>query len=234
MLINIAICDDEKAQIDNLKKFVSQWANEYNFNVNISEFKSAEHFLFYYEDNKNFNILLLDIEMGKLNGIDLAKKIRTENEAVQIIFITGFPDFISEGYEVSALHYLMKPVGREKLCDVLNKAVAKLKKEEKSLVINNTKINLSEILYIEAFAHSCEFTLLSGDKIKSSQKISALESELKSAFIRCHRSYIVGIRHIKHIDKTEILLDNGGAVPLSRRLYTDVNKAFIAYFREIC
>ncbi len=233
MLINIAICDDEKAQIDNLKKLVSHWANEYNFNVSISEFESAESFLFHYEDEKNFDILLLDIEMGELNGVELAKKIRTENETVQIVFITGFPDFIAEGYEVSALNYLMKPVSGEKLYEVLNKAVTKISKEEKNLVINNTKVKLSEILFIEAFAHSCEIAVLSGDKIKSSQKISLLENELNSEFIRCHRSYIVGIRHIKQIDKSEIILDNGDIVPLSRRLYTDVNKAFIKYFKGV-
>ncbi len=236
MLINIAICDDEKVQIDNLKKLVGYWANELNYNVNLKEFESAENFLFNYEENKNYDVLLLDIEMGNLSGVELAKKIRIDNDDIQIIFITGFPNFIAEGYEVSALNYLMKPVSDEKLYEVLNKAVTKIKKQEKFLIINNTKIKLSEILYIEAFSHSCEITLLNGDKIKSSQKISALENKLKLSFIhefiRCHRSYIVGVRHIRKIDKSEIILDNDGCVPLSRRLYTNVNKAFIAYFKE--
>lgn len=60
--------------------------------------------MFHYTTDKSFDILLLDIEMGSINGVELAKQIRKDNEGLQIIFITGFPDFITEGYEVSALH----------------------------------------------------------------------------------------------------------------------------------
>ena len=73
-------------------------------------FPSAESFLFDYAEQKNYDFLLLDIEMPSMNGVELAQKIRQENNAVQIIFITGYSDFMAEGYEVSALHYLMKPV----------------------------------------------------------------------------------------------------------------------------
>ena len=84
---------------------------------------SAESFLFHYAEESDYDILLLDIEMGKINGIELARRIRHDNETIQIVFTTGYYDFISEGYEVSALQYLMKPVSYEKLESVLNKAV---------------------------------------------------------------------------------------------------------------
>ncbi len=234
MEIKIGICDDEQIQIDNVKKLVRNWADESNFCVKIQEFLSGESFIFHYEDDKNFDILLLDIEMGEINGVELAKKIRLENENVQIVFITGFADFMAEGYEVSALHYLMKPVSYDKLSEVLKKAVSLLNKQEKYILLDNIKVNPAEIMFVEAFAHNCQVTMLSEEKIKIARKISSLESELndeKLGFIRCHRSYLVGIRHIKKISKTEIILDNNSVIPLSRRLYTEVNKAFISYFR---
>ena len=83
-------------------------------------FPSAESFLFDYAEQKNYDFLLLDIEMPSMNGVELAQKIRQENNAVQIIFITGYSDFMAEGYEVSALHYLMKPVSFDKLSKVLH------------------------------------------------------------------------------------------------------------------
>lgn len=74
---------------------------------------SAEAFWFQYEEEKDYEILLLDIEMEQMNGIELATKLRTDDETIQIIFITGYPDYIAQGYEVAALHYLMKPVCAE-------------------------------------------------------------------------------------------------------------------------
>ncbi len=234
-MIKLAICDDEQIQIDNLNKLVCSWAKEFNLRVNTTHYTSAESFLFCYEEEKNFDILLLDIEMGEVNGVELAKRIRKDNERIQIIFITAFADFIAEGYDVSALHYLMKPVSKEKLFEVLNKAVERIKRQDKPLLTDNIKINPSEIAYIEAFARSCEIKLISGERVTSMAKISTLEGELNGdfcgEFIRCHRSYIVGIRHIKQITKTELLLDSGDVLPLSRRLYVDVNKAFISFFK---
>lgn len=75
---------------------------------------SAEKFLFHYADDKAWDILLLDIEMGAMDGVTMAKRVRQDNEAVQIVFITGYSDYIAEGYEVAALHYLMKPVNKDR------------------------------------------------------------------------------------------------------------------------
>jgi two-component SAPR family response regulator len=135
MKLNIAICDDEQTKLKYLHMIVCRWANERETTVDISTFESSESFLFIYAENKSFDILLLDIEMGKMNGVELAKHIRNGNETTQIIFITGFPDFISEGYEVAALHYLMKPVKEKKLFEVLDKAQKSLNQKQKSIVI---------------------------------------------------------------------------------------------------
>ena len=154
MTLNIAICDDEQNQIKYVKDIVSEWAEVKKHISVFSEFPSAEAFLFDYAENQNYDILLLDIEMAKMNGIDLAKKVREGNNRVQIVFITGYPDFMSEGFEVAALHYLMKPVKREKLLSVLDRAVENLGHKEESLVLETEngvlRVNFSEIMLAEA------------------------------------------------------------------------------------
>lgn len=169
--------------------------------------------------------------------------IRKDNEDAQIIFITGFPDHVAEGYEVSALHYLLKPVDEKKLFEVLEKAVSRLRKTEAVMIIESSgkKVRLyqKDIRYIEAFAHtSVIHTRYERYEVRKS--IGDIEAELSpDKFVRCHRSYIVGIRHINSITRNDVILDSSETekeitktIPLSRRLYDKVNKAFIKYFRE--
>lgn len=162
MKYKIAICDDMEQDAQYITSAVMKWAQKENYSVDIQVFSSAESFLFQYAEQKNYDILLLDIEMKNLNGIELAKRIRKENNTVQIIFITGFPDFVWEGYEVSALHYLIKPVSYEKLFQILNRAVDKLNKSEIALFFavdgETLRVDASKIVSIEAFAHSCIVT----------------------------------------------------------------------------
>jgi len=234
MIYNIAICDDEKVEIEYLTMLVNKWAAANKHVAVIEAFESAEALLFRYAENKSYDILLLDIEMGTMNGVELAQHIRRDNEAVQIVFITGFPDFIAEGYEVSALHYLMKPVSEAKLLSVLDKACKKRNKIERAMMLNITgesiRIPMSDILCVEAFGHSVVITTTT-DRYDAKQSISEIQSLLGDGFIRCHRSYIVGLKYIKRITKIEVILDNGKAIPLSRRSYDEVNQAFIRFFK---
>ena len=119
MAYRVAIVDDSNIDAEYVQSIVNAWARERQAGVQTQRFASAENFLFHYAEDKEWDILLLDIEMGAMDGISLAKRIRQDNETVQIVFVTGFGDYISEGYEVSALHYLMKPVKQEKLFAVI-------------------------------------------------------------------------------------------------------------------
>jgi DNA-binding LytR/AlgR family response regulator len=238
MNYSIAICDDNTADLEYVSTLVDEWSRNSQNIVNINIFPSAEAFLFNYEDDKDYDILLLDIEMGNMNGIELAKKVREENRSVQIVFITGFPDFIAEGYEVSALHYLIKPVSTDKLSAVLDRAVTNLGKSEKSVIftVNGEalRVSVGDIISVEAFAHSCAVTTVRKKfEVRSSMSDieKLLDDSFNHGFIRCHRSYIVGIRYIKSISKTDITLDNEEKIPLSRSNYNAVNQAFICYFR---
>ena len=149
----IAICDDFAADRKYLSSLCERWSRHNCYRIQISEFTSAENFLFYYAEKKDFDILLLDIEMGAMDGVTMARKLRQDNQTIQIIFITGYADYISDGYEVDALHYLMKPIQEEKLFTVLDRAVTKLIKNEKVLNIISQgemlRLPISQINYAE-------------------------------------------------------------------------------------
>jgi DNA-binding LytR/AlgR family response regulator len=232
--LHITICDDEEIELEYLAKLTQEWAVFNNITAVVLSFKSAEAFLFTYETDKSADILLLDIKMKQLDGVTLAKRLRAEGSKVQIVFITGLPGFIAEGYEVSALHYLMKPVSKEKLFTVLDKAVVLLKKGKEYILVETeelqTKVFHDEILYAEAFAHNTVIQTPNGG-VETRFYISELEQQLGENFLRVHRSYLVGLRHIRQITKTDVILDNGKAIPLSRRRYNAVNQGFINYYK---
>ena len=237
MEIKIAICDDEHKQAEYNKMLVSKWADTNNIKINIEMFGSAESFKSAWSKGQEFDILLLDIQMGGQNGVELAKNLRGKDNKLIIIFITALPDFINEGYDVFALHYLMKPINEDKLYEVLDRAVKHIAKNVTALFLpvdgENKRVAVGDIIYIESFAHFSEVVTVNG-ALKVKMPISELEQQLaqsSGSFTRCHRSYIVGLKYVDSITKTDIILDGGASLPLSRRLYGDVNKAMIKYFK---
>lgn len=229
MNLHIAICDDEQTEIKYLRTLVGHWADERGFAVHISTFESAESFLFTYEENKSFDILLLDIEMGKMNGVELAIKVRVFNKEVQIIFITGYMEYISDGYDVEALHYLLKPVTENKLFRVLGRAVEKLSRNERALLLDlggeSVRIPLYEIRFLEVQRNYVTIHAKENYTIKTT--LSEIEKELDDSFFRTGRSYIINLRYIRRITKTDVYISDGAIIPLSRGLYDALNHALI-------
>lgn len=228
--MRIAICDDESSQIQYLSNLIDAWAKISTVSVSIQDFDSAEAFLFTYAEDNNFDILLLDIQMKTMDGIALAKEIRRDNETLQIIFITGFPDYIAEGYEVSALHYLMKPVSEQKLFEVLDRAVTRLQTSKRTILVQTSggsvRIPADNIYFVEAFSHYV--TLFVKDEQQNfNMRLSDMEKLLGEGFFRCHRSYIIGMKHVSRVTRSAMVLDTGKEIPLSRNLYDAANQAFI-------
>ena len=215
----IAICDDFAADRKYLSSLCERWSRHNCYRIQISEFTSAENFLFYYAEKKDFDILLLDIEMGAMDGVTMARKLRQDNQTIQIIFITGYADYISDGYEVDALHYLMKPIQEEKFFTVLDRAVTKLIKNEKFLNI----ISQGEMIRLPI----CQITIHSQQTITLKMTLSELEKKLDSHFFRAGRSALVNLKKISRVTKKEIYLQDGSIIPLPRGAYEKVNRAII-------
>lgn len=229
-MIRIAICDDEPAQHKYLQELIDIWGKKNGHIVSVRTFDSAEAFLFTYSEDKSFDILLLDIKMKSMDGVALAREIRKDNDTLQIIFITGFTDYILEGYEVSALHYLTKPVNERKLLETLDRALARLQAPFRMLLFQkssgNIRIPADDIYFAEAFSH--HVTLHTKDEqLEFNMRLADMEKKLGDGFFRCHRSYIVGMKHVRKVTRTAIVLESGISIPLSRALYDKTNQIFI-------
>lgn len=229
MNYKIAVCDDSAADRQYIIDQLRQWSATFQNTVTLCPFLSAEDFLFHYTEQNDFDILLLDIEMGDMDGVTLAKKLREENETLQIIFITGYSDYISEGYEVAALHYLMKPVNTEKLFSVLNRAIEKLQKNEKVLHFEiageMVRIPLYQIRFIDVQLNYA--TIHSKEDITLKKSLNELTALLDDRFYRVGRSAIVNLTCISKVTKSEIYLNDGTTVPLPRGAYEGLNRAII-------
>lgn len=227
--MKIAICDDNPVDIDHLTGLLEKWGSKSDRPFTIRTFPSAEAFLFQYADEKDYDLLLLDIEMEKMDGVTMARQVRKENETVQIVFITGYSDYIAEGYDVAALHYLMKPVKEEKLYEVLNRAVEKLKDNDACLTIDFAgelvRIPLMEIRYIDVDKNYVTIHGKQDYRIKAT--LGDMEQKLDARFFRFGRSTIVNLHYIRRVTKTDVILKDDTSLQLPRGSYDKLNRAII-------
>ncbi len=229
MKLSIAICDDQNTDSEYIETIVRAWAASRGHTAVCHRFPSAESFLFETENAAEFEILLLDIEMKEMSGVTLATRIRKQNSTVQIIFITGYSDYIAEGYEVAALHYLMKPVKTEKLMTVLDRAVEKCVQNERYLTLftadATVRIPLHEIRFLDVYKNYV--TIHAGEAHTVKKSLGDMEKELDERFFRAGRALIVNLGYIKKVTKTEVHLSDGTVLPLPRGAYDALNRAII-------
>ena len=227
--MNIFICDDNTDERGFIKQIVLDWSAKSGAGVSIHEYPSAEALLFSYSDCPP-DILLLDIEMPGLSGVELAKRLRQNgNRLLQIVFITAYSDYIAEGYDVAALHYLLKPVDREKLFSVLSRAVERIADDGKKLVLElpdeTALVPICDIKYIEVIKN---YVTVHAERDYTLKKpLKEIERDLDGRFLRVGRSYTVNLYFITRVTRSEIFLKGGGTVPLPRGAYEKVNRAII-------
>ena len=229
MTYKLAICDDSDADRQYILNMVNRWAASAGHSVHTALFSCAENFLFCYAEENDYDILLLDIEMGAMDGVTMAKQLRKSNDTVQIVFITGYSDYISEGYEVAALHYLMKPVKEEKLFSVLDRAAEKLAKNETVLHFETggemVRVPIYQIRYADVSGNYVTLHALSDITVKMT--LGELEKQLDERFHRVGRSCVVNLTQISRVTRTEIRLGDGTAIALPRGAYDGINRAII-------
>ncbi len=230
MNYKIAVCDDSDADRQYILGLTKKWAAHAGHTVQTALFSSAESFLFHYAEKNDYDILLLDIEMGEMDGVTMAKRLRQDNDTVQIVFITGYSDYILEGYEVAALHYLVKPVKEEKLFSVLDRAAEKLSKNEKVLNLEIGGEMLRVPVYQIRYADVCGnyVTIHASGDLTVKRTLGELEKELDDRFFRVSRSAVVNLTQISRVTRTEIRLSDGTSIPLPRGAYECVNRAIIS------
>ncbi|MBP5358000.1 MAG: response regulator transcription factor [Treponema sp.] len=241
-MFRIAICEDEKNILDYENSIVKQWADKRSMsrNVELDSYVSAENFLFEIEDKESYDVLIFDIQMKNMNGMELARKLRARGCDSVIIFITGVPDYAIEGYEVGAVRYILKPVKPEVLYSLLDAAFEeRQKKTEDYFVLGQgadlERIAFDRILYIEARGH---YVYMKGMDFEREWKSSFSDASVAfdgKNFFCLRRGLLVNLCHVSRITRTDCILDNEESLPVARGVYKDLNDAFIKFFRgESC
>ncbi|MGI6106206.1 MAG: LytR/AlgR family response regulator transcription factor [Raoultibacter sp.] len=233
--MRIAICDDDQSIIDLVTHYIDEWAKVKGVtSPEVETFNSSESFLFHWSSTTDFDLLFLDIKMSNMSGMELAHVVRTLNQTISIVFITGSREHILDGYEVGALHYLLKPISFEDCCKCLDRVeplTAKIGEQSLMVAVDKKlqRILYSDIVYIESFSHYITIHTKTKE-FRSRKGISEVEEELDSEqFLRIHRSYIVNVKYISAIGKKELQLENGETLPISQMRYQEINRAFIAF-----
>ncbi len=233
-MIKIAICEDEKEQQELLKRYINQIFDALSVKCRLEVFNSGEELLERY--SKDTDILLLDIQMGQINGIDTARKVRVLDDKVEIIFITALIEYVLEGYEVRAYRYLIKPVKYNNLKDNIINCIKEVDIKNKYIMVkaqgSQTKLNVSEITYIEVQKETITIHTLN-EVYKINGTMSNIEKEIDcSRFFRCHKSFLVNLEHVKSIKQYVAILENSKEVPVSRYRFKETKDKFFDLIEE--
>ena len=233
--MRLAYCDDEKIQLEYMQQLAENWAKQMGASLTYCAYKSAEELLFENTEGYPFDLLILDIDMQGMDGMALARKIRTKDAKIPIVFLTNKREYVFEGYEVQALRYLLKPMTEEKLFPLLNEVCASSKEDVQSLIVSvdgeHCKIAVSDILYLEADGHYVRIHTVKRDYMVK-RALTELAGELADGFVSTHRSYLAHLSHMERVQRTECILSDGSSVPVSRNSYKAVNEAFIRYWKD--
>ncbi len=226
--MKISICDDEREFRTALKKIIEREMELEGIACETTEYKSGEEFIRSLS-SKEPDILFLDIEMGNMNGMDTAKELRKRCRSTIIIFVTAYPDFVFQGYEVHALHYILKPYKEEKIKEVLHMALEELKMsedqyyviEQKSTAI---KLPLKSVLYFQSDRKKVKAVTLNRTE-EFYDKLSDMEAKLPAYFVRCHNRYLVNLNYVERVE-TSVCICKGEEIPVSRGCRQELMAAF--------
>lgn len=231
--MNIAICDDESRIREGIKSILEKAFPE----TSIRDFPSGQKLLEEVGENYLPDIVLLDIAMDGMDGMETARKLRELSDMI-LIFVTGVKEQVFQAFDVGAFHYLLKPVEKEKLLSVMERAVAEAGKNNappKSMLIKAAgayrRINIADILYAESDGRKV-ILHMKQEKLEFYEKMDELEQRLGIGFYRCHRSYIVSLAEIRGYDSTSISLSNGEQIYLAKRKYGEFVQTYCRFLKE--
>ena len=214
--MRIAICDDEEIYRIELKTLLDKLL--INDDYDIDTFADGRILIESFSSSP-YDLVFLDIEMPSIDGITLAKKIRTASENVFIVFLTGHIEYALEGYEVNALRYLTKPVDINKLREVL-KYVQEKRGNSRQLIIKEDGaeilIDTEDVVYMESMDQNVKIVTSKGEHVIR-HNIGDFEEKLKNdGFFRIHRGYLISLSKVKKLVKNDVIMEGDISLPVSR------------------
>lgn len=237
MLYRIAICDDEISQIKNISDYLTRFSIKTDTEFQMERFTSGNELLKkYYNEKSPFDILFLDMEMPGRNGIETAEEIRRiPDRNVLIAFITSYPEYMQDSFDVQASQYFTKPVSYELFEQKLEKMLDYINGLETNITVLSQKsgetiLYLDDIICIEANKNSNLIITTQNEEIVIKGKINNYEKELANKyFISIHRSCLANMKYIRKFNADSLEFSTGKIVPVSRRKLSEIKEAFSKY-----
>ena len=234
-MIHIVICDDEKQMSDHIKTFVSDFFRKKNREISLRTFLSSEELLNY---DGQIDILFLDIQMNGMDGMETARKLRADKFRGFLIFITVLKEMVFQSFEVQAYDYLVKPVEEKQFERTMERLLASMHSVgEDSLLVQKGYegriIRKDEIVFCEIIDRKIYLNLVSGEVLDYYERIENLETKLGGHFFRCHRSYLINLKHLKGYKNGTAYMDNGKEVPVSRLRSREFSSVVLQYMKNI-
>ena len=231
----IAVCDDLLPELEAVTNLLQIWQEKHKTTLKYKTFRSAAELLDAAE-REAFTLCLLDIMMPGVNGLAAARELRALNHAAEIVFLTTTPDFAYESYGVHALDYLLKPIRGEMLFPVLDRLFLREQQLQDALTLKCgsalVRLPYSQLVYVEVNNKHLYFNLADGQQREVAGSLKDYESLLLSRpeFMQIHRSYIVNTLQIQELSPTGVHTFTGKQLPISRRLYPELQKRYIELF----
>ena len=233
--MRIAICEDNREHAEILAGMVNHWAKKEDMQVSIGYYQSAEQFLFCMKDEPPYDLAFLDIQMSKINGLQLARMIREEDRLIFLVFTTALKKYAPKGYEVSAFRYLIKPLQEDEVFQALSAASQMLEVRKKEAIIvtqsdKSRRVFMDDIYYIEVDNHHI-ILHLRDETIRFKAKLKELETQFKEPqFCKCHRSYIVNMKYAGRISREGVEIDGKKTLPISKSRWEALNHCYMEYY----
>ncbi len=238
MCFGVAICDDDVKDIFTLHKYLEKFELEYDIDFKIFLFTSGEKLLLQYNSTEDFHIIFLDVEMPGISGIETANTIRSKGDyKTNIIFISNYPEYMQDSFNVQPFYYLQKPLTYSVFCNLMQRII-KLYQNTQTIkyIIQHDQteefVNIDDILYIEADKNqkSILHFVLKNREVYTKGILQKLKDELANyGFVITYRGFLVNMKYIHYINKTSVTLTTGAEIPLSRRYDRKIHNLFAKY-----
>lgn len=237
--VKIALCDDNDFELQKAKTIIDNFISEKMPEqiITLNTYDSAVNLLFEMDRIGGFDLLILDIIMPGLSGIELATEIRAKNNNCKIIFLTSSPEFAVASYKVDAFYYLLKPISEAELKQQLEKAFSQMENEKSaSIIIKETKcltrVKIHTIQYVESIKHTINFHLSNGEIHSCYGTINEFSEILlsDSRFSKCHKSFIINMDYVKSISSNDFVMSDSTLIPISRKACQQIKNDYINYF----
>lgn len=232
-MLNIAICDDENCITSKLEDLLEEIAEANNIDIDIEVFSDGEELLKHLDLSNNYDITFLDIEMKNLDGISTAKRIRTFDKNMIIIYVTSHESYMKESFSVRAFRFLTKPIIKEELEMYFKEAYEEISSQDFYFRFKNNreehKVLVRDILYFKSHLRTV-YIITEEKNYKFGKTLNAVENVIqknfKIPFFRIHQSYLVNYKHIEKISYDFVTLDNGTKLPISENRRKSIGKEY--------